>query len=61
MLGQQINDGLERIKKEEVWPNLRYYPRIILEGQRKTTKILRIVCIPVEIGTGYLPNTSQER
>jgi hypothetical protein len=35
-----MNDELERMWKEEVWPNSRGYPIICLEGLRKNTKNL---------------------
>jgi hypothetical protein len=36
-----MNNGLERIWKEEVVVNLRYYPGICLEELRKITRNLR--------------------
>jgi hypothetical protein len=30
------------------WPNLRYYPGIYLEGQRRITKNLRRVRVPTD-------------
>jgi hypothetical protein len=40
MIEWLVNDELERIWKEVVVPNLRYYPNICLEGLRKTTQNL---------------------
>jgi hypothetical protein len=44
--------------RKQSWPNMRYHPRIYLDG-RKTTKNLRILGDPAEILTGHFPNTSQ--
>jgi hypothetical protein len=35
-----VNNELERMWKEAVWPSLRYYPDMYLEELRKTTKNL---------------------
>jgi hypothetical protein len=35
-----MNDELERCGRKQLWPNLRYYPGIFVEGLRKTTNIL---------------------
>jgi len=42
-------------------PVLRYYPRIQLEGQSKTVKILRTSINLAKIQIGNLPNTSLDR
>jgi hypothetical protein len=35
-----VNNGLEKICKESVWPNLRYYLEICQGGLKKSTKNL---------------------
>jgi hypothetical protein len=49
---------LERMQKEAVVAQMRYYPGIFLEFLRKTTEELRIVGFPDEILTEHLPNTT---
>jgi hypothetical protein len=41
-------------------PNLEHYPRIRLDGLRKTTKTARIAGYRSNILTRELPNTKQE-
>jgi hypothetical protein len=35
--------------RRESWPNLRYYPGILLEGLRRTMKTIKITGLWVEI------------
>jgi hypothetical protein len=41
MMGELVNNGLERIWKEAAWPNLGCYTGNYLEGLRRKTDILR--------------------
>jgi hypothetical protein len=52
---------LERIRKEAVVANLRFYPCISLYEMRKITKNLRVAGVPAESVTGHLPSISQKR
>jgi hypothetical protein len=61
MVGLLMNVELERIWKEASIAWSMYYPRIRLEGLRKTMKTLRIADVSVDIRTEHLPNTSLER
>jgi hypothetical protein len=45
--------------RKKLWPNLRHYPRICLEGLRKTTDLSQNTVLP-KMGTGHLQNTSQK-
>jgi hypothetical protein len=40
---------------------IKVLPENLPEGPRKTMKNLRIVCVPAEVRTEHLPNTSLER
>jgi hypothetical protein len=51
-------DELEKIWKEMVMTELRYYTGICMEGLRKTTKTLGITGILARNGTEDSPNTS---
>jgi hypothetical protein len=44
MKGWKVNNELERCRRKQSWPNLRYYPGIRLEVPRKTTKKLTQEC-----------------
>jgi hypothetical protein len=43
--------------RQESWPNLRYYTAMCSKGQRNFTKNIRIVSVPAEMQTYYLPCT----
>jgi hypothetical protein len=48
-----MNTTLEGRERYHLWPNLRYYPGIFLEGMRKTTKTsTEVVSDPAEIWNG---------
>jgi hypothetical protein len=52
--------NLERMWKEAVVANLRYYPGTGLEGLRKITKIsVKLTTHPAKISTWDLPDTKQ--
>jgi hypothetical protein len=48
---------LEKIWKQAVVANSRYYPGIYQEDLRKTLKHVRLVGVPTKIRTKQLPNT----
>jgi hypothetical protein len=54
-----MNDDWKGCERKRLWPNLRYYPRIFLEGLRKTMKDLRRVGVAAEIRIGLLSVRSQ--
>jgi hypothetical protein len=53
-----MNRELEMVWIEAVWPGLRYYPRICIERRTKTS--VRMICNPLKVRTGRLPNTIQQ-
>jgi hypothetical protein len=56
-----MNDEMERIWKEAIVAQSKYYPRIFLEGLKKTTKnTVRTAGVAAETRTEHLPNTSLE-
>jgi hypothetical protein len=61
MIEWLVNNELERIWKEVVVVQSRYYLRNFLEGLRKATvNLIRILCVLAAIWTELLPNTSPE-
>jgi hypothetical protein len=50
----------EGCERNQLWPNLRYYPGIHLKELRKTVSSLRIANLQAEILNQDLPNTKQE-
>jgi hypothetical protein len=56
-----MNDELERTLKEAIIAWLGYFPRICLEGLKKSTKDLcRIADVLAKIRTEHHPNTDVE-
>jgi hypothetical protein len=57
-----INNEMEKCGRKLLWPNLKHYPSIYLDGQRNATKALvRISGGLTEIRTGDLLNTSPKQ
>jgi hypothetical protein len=58
MLRRLVNNKLERIWKEAIMVQSRYYPSTFLEGRSKTTEKLGTVGVLPEIRTEYIPHTN---
>jgi hypothetical protein len=56
---QRITNSKHCSRKQSL-PNLRYLPRIYLDGLSKIMKNIRMVSVPVDIRTGNLRNTSHK-